>query len=322
MASDAATVSSDTIEQPALLGDLERAMKRFMLRELPIDRSCTLRELDVRGLQSIYATWRGRVPVVMPRRVHISDELMRNEDRQEYADGLAAVVREIAFGEDLRPRLSTAIEHAYELKPPPYLAPRLSGQQHDRLLADWGIHHLHLSTKSHHRRPEFLARTRQVLFVAFVGLDAYLIDLRPHESAGANWSELAILEIVVRNWPDAGILLSSVWATGLSGGNWSDADRRRLREHGVATGMVEIDGRVWSAGGQSLAGQPLKVGQHCMRTSWFLSGYEPSEDQLLGELGGMAEKHGVPDDWRALMDGDEYGFFSDGLFVKYGSLLP
>lgn len=305
-----------------LLEDLKRAMRRHMLAALPVDPTCTLRDLELRTLHSIYATWRGRVPATVSRTAHLSAELLANPERAHYADGLAAVLREIAQGEDLRPRMSTAIDHAYALEPPPMLARRRSGRQYDRLLADWGIHHLHLSSTPHPLRTEFTGRTEHVLFVSFVGGDAFLIDLRSHESDGANWSELAILQTIVRNWPDVGILQSSDTALGLVGGNWSDEDRRELRQAGVSGGLVEIDGRVWWAGGQSVAGSPLRVERHCMATSWALSGHEPTEDEVRAQLRAMAKKHDVPDEWRAHLGGDDYGFVSGGLFVRFGALLP
>lgn len=209
--------------------------------------------------------------------------------------------------------MSTAIEHAY--------GPPSDRRSLDRLLADWGIHHLHLGTEPHPTRPGFLARTGLVLLVALLEADAYLIDLRPHERDGGNWAELEILRIVVRNWPDAGILRRSNWAVSLTQ-RWSDEERRELRLAGIAGGGVEIDGQVWWAGGQTLGGTPLSVARHCMATSWFLSGYEPTEDALRGELRAMAEKYRVPDEWHGYVDGDNYGFISGGVFVRYGSLVP
>lgn len=294
-----------------------------MLRELPVDPTATMRELDFRALHQDYATWKGRVPAARPRRVHVSPELLANPERLAYGDGLAAALREIANGDDLRPRMSTAIEHAYEPFVPPLLARRRPPERHvDRLLADWGLHHLHLGNQPHRKRREFIERSRHVLFVAFKMDDAYLVSVTEHESDGANWSALAILEVIVRNWPDEGILYASNFATGLVGGNWSDEDRQELRRAGVSTGAVEIDGRVWSAGGQGLTGVPVHVAQHCMGVSWQLSGYEPTEEQVREHLASAAERHGVPDDWRAITHGEEYGFYSESVFVPYGSLLP
>ena len=310
------------MDTPTIFENLRRAMRRHMLAALPADPACTLPDLDFDRLHATYATWRGRVPVTMARTVHISDELLANPARGRYADGLAAVVRDIAHGADLRPRMSTGIDHAYAFKPPRMLTRRHSGRHHDRLLADWGIHHLHLSNAPHRSRPEFVARTEHVLLAAFVRADAFLIDLRPHESDGANWSELAILETVVRNWPDAGILQSSDWLLGLSHGNWSDEDRRELRQASVSTGAVEIDGRVWLSNGQTLAGTPARVVRHAAATLAFLSGCAPTEEELRAQLRTMAQRHDVSNRWRGHVHGDDYGFGSGRLFVRFGSLLP
>lgn len=219
--------------------------------------------------------------------------------------------------------MSTAIDHAYELFVPPLLAQRRPRERHvDRLLADWGVHHLHLGLEPHRKRPEFVKRTPHVLFVVIKPHDAYLVNLAEHESDGANWSALTILEVIVRNWPDAGILYASDYATGLAHGNWSDEDRRELRRAGISTGAVEIDGRVWTAGGQGLTGVPMHVATHCMSVGWRLTGYDPTEDEVLEHLTSMAEHYGVANEWRAITQGEEYGFYSESVFVPYGSLLP
>lgn len=59
-----------------------------------------------------------------------------------------------------------------------------------------------------------------------------------------------------------------------------------------------------------------------MSVSWFLSGYEPTEQELSEQLTAKAAEQGVPDDWRGMVVDDDYGFFSSGVFVPYGSLLP
>lgn len=295
-----------------------------MIRELPTDPTATMRELDFRALHQVYATWRGRVPAPRPRRVHISRELLANPDRARYGDGLADMLREIANGDDLRPRMSTAIGGAYTPNVPPFLARRRHERHMDRLLADWGLHHLHLYSEAHRTRQGFLRRSSHVLFVAFLPDDAYLVDLALHESDGANWAALAILQLIVHNWPDAGVLMPSNYVTGLAHGNWSDEDRQELRAAGLAAGAVEIDGRLWVAGlgGQGLTGVPMPVAQHCMGVSWLLSGYQPTEQELSEQLTAMAAKHGVPDEWHGMVNGEDFGFFSSGVFVRYGSLLP
>jgi hypothetical protein len=301
------------------LPGLEVVMRRHILNALPVDRSATMRDLNFRSLLHVFAAWRSRVPPKGPRRVHVSAELLANPERAPFGDGLASVIREIALGDDLRPRMSLGIEHAYAPDVPPLLARRQGGRHLDALLDDWGIHHLHVYVEPHRSRPGFTRRSPYVLLVAFQPHDAYLIDLAGHESDGANWSALSILETVVRNWPKAGVVLP-VGALGLVGGNSSDEDRRLLRTFGVR-GPVEIDGGVWMPG-IGLGGTWESVSRHAMDTTWFLSGHQPTEEDVRAGLSEMAAKHGVPDTWQGHVDGDDFGFFGGGVFVRYGSLLP
>ncbi len=322
-----ALIDPDLDSEPGpLLLALKAACRRHMMRELPVDPTAVISELDFRSLHQDYATWKARVPQARPRRVHVSREMLANPARMGYGEGLAAVLREIANGNDLRPRMSTAVEHAYAPWIPPSIfarrRPRPDERHIDRLLADWGLHHLHLKNAPHPTCAGFVDRSRQVLFVAFMPEDAYLVDVAAHESHGANWSALALLEVVVRNWPDAGILTPMNFVTSLVGGNWSDEDRKKLRRAGVSSSAVEIDGRVWSAGGQGLTGVPMRVMQHCMGVTWALAGFEPTEDQIRTDLAAMAIKHSLRDQWQAITHGEEFGFYSDGVFVRYGSLLP
>lgn len=297
-----------------------------MMFALPLDPSFTMSELDFRSLHQVYATWRGRVPAAQPRNVHVSRELFNNPDRAHYSAGLSHVLREVAQGDSLRPRMSTLIEHAYTPRTHPLLTRKRHRRQPevDRLLGDWGLHHLHVYSEPHRSRPGFTRRSPHVLFAAFTSRDAYLIDLVAHETEGANWAALAILEVIVNNWPEAGILLPSLTALRLKDDNWSDEDRRNLRAAGIATGAVEIGGQVWAAGlgGQSLSGVPARVSQHCMHVRWQLMGYQPTEEEVRTELAAMASKHGVPNEWRGHVEGERFGYFSEGVFAEYGSLLP
>lgn len=66
----------------------------------------------------------------------------------------------------------------------------------------------------------------------------------------------------------------------------------------------------------------MHVMQHCMAVSWQLSGYAPTEEQVRDHLTSASRRHRVPDEWRAITHGEQYGFYSDGVFAPYGSLLP
>jgi hypothetical protein len=300
-----------------LADDLVKVMRYRMLTAMPPDPTGTVSKKDLWGLVATYATWRRRVPADRPRRVHVSPELLANPVLGQDQNGtkLLSLVREIADGVDLRPRMSIAVEDAYTLPVPAVLERRRDTRDMDRLLADWGVHHLHLNNvRGQH--PEFVKRSRHVLFAVFQPDDAYLIDLRDHErDGGDNWSALSILETIVRNWPDAGIMLRSSFATGLTQ-QWSDDDRRDLRRAGIAGGTAEIDGEVWTARsfGQTITGQPVVAQRHAMKVHWTIS-----------ELDVQAEiaPYALPREaWTAGVVGDEFGLLNGQTFHSLGSLLP
>lgn len=288
---------------------------------MPPDPTARASGISLHSLVLDYGTWRARFPEVIPRRVHISSECWQNPNRADYGDGLAATVKEIALGHDLSPRLSTGVLHTHELVAPLKLVSRPGRQRKDRdlLLSDWGIHHLHLGTERS-KHPAFVERKPHVLFVAFRGLDAYVIDLRAHEPED-NWAELRILEIAIRNWPDAEIVHRPQHVSGIVGGNVSDEDRRALREARVNTG-VESDGEVYMPLGQSLDGAPMLVTHHAMKVSWILRVLRDDPDEPTRTLNERAAEWGLdPGDWHPTVHADHFGFVNGGVFVPYGSLV-
>jgi hypothetical protein len=66
----------------------------------------------------------------------------------------------------------------------------------------------------------------------------------------------------------------------------------------------------------------MRIMQHCMAVSWQLSGYAPTEEQVREHLTSAAALNDIPDEWRAITHGNNYGFYGGGVFVRYGSLLP
>lgn len=191
--------------------DLERAIRAYVAERLPNGDSPELAEESWHGLLHLYAASRARYVPARPRRAHASAELLANPKLQEYRKGYDAVVRKIESGDDLTPHLSTAVSEAY-------LDGGSAREMHrrrdgDLLLADWGIHHLHLSDEL--RLNGFVRRTSDVLFAIFRPDDAYLVDIFAHP-AEANWAARRILEIVVRTWPDAELVWGGTFATGLT----------------------------------------------------------------------------------------------------------
>jgi hypothetical protein len=108
----------------------------------------------------------------------------------------------------------------------------------DQLLAEWGIHHLHLSDQI--SRDGFVKRTEDVLFAIFKDDAAYLIGIYGHPGAD-NWARQEIFAILVRNWPDRSLVAEMKGVIGLTQ-QYDDDDRAKLRKP-VSLGRWKWTGR-------------------------------------------------------------------------------
>ncbi len=237
-----------------LVDRLERINKRHIVRSMPQEAEPLLRGTSVHHHLVEYQTWRGRFIPPQPRRVHASKEL------QGKAINLASLRSKIEAGDDLARHLSARVHNPFKNTAPPALEHRTD---RDSLLADWGVHHLHVSARM---RKGGAARGDGVLLGVFKEDDAYLIDVIGHRD---NWAARQILSIVVHNWPSAGLMHESRWATAVSP-DWSDEDRRDLRNAGVASGLIQIDGKVYASAeiGQTTAGTPMPASRRANALLW------------------------------------------------------
>jgi hypothetical protein len=289
----------------ALVTSLETAIRDHCVTAMQAHR-----EDDVSGLSSFhlvaeYASWRARFPTDRRRTIHESDLMVGDDRRELYVEGLSAIYRDIREGHSLDRYLSSLVRFA---------------DGRDLLLAHAGIHHLHMSNGAgQHGR---VMRTPEVVFVAFQPTDAYVIGIWGHESDGANWSERAILETIIRNWPDAGILFRSGFATGLVT-DFGDAERQTLRRAGLNL-AIEVDGAVWSSLGATATGAPLVASRMGMKVHWDLHGLRQHGDSaVLADLQAATDHKPPPTDWTPVVHQEDYGFYSESaeLFVRYGSLV-
>ncbi len=308
-----------------LVDRLEEELRRHLLGELPADPSGELAAQDLRGLLIVHANWRARRVSPRPRCVHRSTELGMSPGGSEHRAAIGAIAADIEAGNDLNPRLSRRIDSAYVP-----VADRPSRSMPDRgdldlrhdldlLLADWGIHHFHLSTRMRGGRAR---RTRDLLFAAFRSADAYLIGVYPH----GDWAPIDAIRTVVRNWPDAGIVHGSRFVLGLAT-PVRDDDRLGMRAAGI-NAPIEIDGTVYLPPGLSGAGSPLGAADWANRVMDGLLDLRRSiadNPTHLREFlpGGGAACDSEPD-WQPLITQDQFGFVDrrSDIFLTCGSLPP
>jgi len=267
--------------------------------------------------QPDYRVWRGRFIQPLPRTVHCSEEFIKSPKRRAHFAALEVIETKTATGEDLNAHLSTRVSRPVggePSKPPSKRADR------DLLLAEWGIHHLHLSAEM--RKDGFTNRTRDVLFAAFREADAYLLGIFDHPQH-ENWAAEKIFAVMVRNWPDAGLVLGSDVVIGLSQ-EYSDEDRLQLRKAGMNSAL-KVDGKVYSpsGGGVALDGSPLLEVQAAQQLMWELSRWEEDFEKRLGEGDGVPQAaYWLPTIYASVPGFEEYaGFVNRSTFVPVGRLL-
>jgi hypothetical protein len=213
---------------------------------------------------------------------------------------------EIETGADLTPRLSKGIDVAYVPKDKRKTGGGLD-LDIDAMLAHDGLHHLHLGADDGGR---FVARTRDLLFVAFRDHDAYLIGVYPHGS----WGRREVLERIVRNWPQADLLAQAKGVIGVTR-EYSDEDRWSLMKAGVSV-AIEIDGKVYFALGQTTAGTPISVTQRVNAFMWELTYIrERGVEERLRARGADPGLY-----WTPTVRDDQVGLASLQGFVPFGGL--
>lgn len=236
------------LSNEGLVDDIEGTVRSHAIAKMPPDRTGELTSMPLRQLLGVYWTWRERFPAPRPRKVHRSRELAASQRAQQYSSELAELELKMTAGEDLTPHLSERVETAYMSEQQRSGAPRRRRDaDRDRMLAAWGIHHLHLS-----RAPGqggFNARGPDLLYAMFQPDDAYLLGIYTHN----DWARKELVEVIVRNWPDAGLFLKSKYVQGQTT-QFTDADRRALRRANINEVLFEVDGSFYGPAGLGLTG--------------------------------------------------------------------
>lgn len=222
----------------------EADVRAAVMEALPHDDRDTseLEALSASELLIRLWNWHSRLVVPRPRQVHWSRELLTNPLRSDERFGPAIddIVRRLEAGVSVGRYLTKSVGVGFVgLKAAAGLGAR---RDLDLMLSDWRIHHLHLSEKV---EPDgFASRTRELLFAHFQSDRAYLIDIHKH----GDWADESIIEVVARNWPDAGIVIKSSVGVRLINSS-SSAERRQLRQAGMTAAALEFGGHVWSPTG-------------------------------------------------------------------------
>lgn len=298
-----------------LVEDLEGLIRDYISAEMPTQPGY-LEGKSLVHLMIDYRVWRGRFVQPCPRKVHRSAEMNESPRSTEHAEALTEIEAKLVGGEDIEAHLS------FRIKDPLGDGGLPSDSLHKRrdrdlLLAEWGVHHLHLSTQPHHRKQGFVERTDEVLFAVFRESDAYLLGIYRHPEHD-NWAAEEIFAVMARNWPGAGLVHESRFATGLSQEH-SDDDRLELRNFGVNTGL-KIDGKVYSPGGfgMSLDGTPLLAVKEAQQVMWELDQCRKDPSQWLAGVKGVPKSA----EWRPHLHIPVPGFEEYAGFLAESTVVP
>jgi hypothetical protein len=297
-------VTIDAAVEP-LVDQLEQVIRDHALAEMPPDPSGEVAAMSFSDLLITFGVWRDRLVPRRPRRVHRSTDLNASTAAREHHTALTALVNKIKSGGDLTPHLSHRVETAHvpdvEAGDKLHLRP-----DRDLMLADWGIHHLHL----------YVPHGDELLFVKFRPNDAYLIGIYKH----GDWAERSVLKVMVRMWPDADLAPMTMSGVSLTQ-HFTDEEFRQMRNAGIAQG-VEIDGQV-TFGFQTTAGTPLDVSRRVMKLRAHLNSLRDHEDEWKADNARIVnERMGreITDPWEPAVHEELCGLARGGCFVALAPL--
>jgi hypothetical protein len=156
----------------------------------------------------------------------------------EHQNAIADIQLEITNGTNLNPRLSKLIK---------------DWEYVDRMLADFGIHHLHLGSRI--EADGFVTRGGPLLYARFDSDNAYLLAILGHNE----WTNQELIEIIHENWPET-IVHLKIPGLGLQF-EISEEDRKDLRKASINAPIELRDGTVYGSlgGGLSSDGTPTVI---------------------------------------------------------------
>jgi hypothetical protein len=121
------------------------------------------------------------------RTIKKSAEFIEEEKKlsSDHLGALKTIVGKLENADDLTPHLSKGV---------------LNSSAPDYLMADWRIHHIHISDTKKRPKQFFVDRSDLLAFVLIAPREAYFIRILPHDQKHL-WADKALLQTVQVNWP-------------------------------------------------------------------------------------------------------------------------
>lgn len=119
----------------------------------------------------------------------------------------------------------------------------------DGLLAEWGVHHFHLSAEPDLNDPRYVKRGGPLVFALVDDCAFYAINVYQH----GDWERLSIVESLHRNWPE---VISKYRLRGVAPEELEEQKQRTLRKEGIHAALRTADGTVYGSIGGRLVSCP------------------------------------------------------------------
>ena len=223
-----------------LFADLKRIVEQ-QLNALGVTFSAGA---DVQQLMLLALNHELKTVSQQPRRVHRSKEFTAKQAGLEATQQQAVsdILAKFEKGDDVNGHLSKSSAKPAET---------------DALLADWKIHHLHISNHKDKPSDMFFARTGPVMFAHVAPNDVYFIGIYPHgKGYPETWTRQTLLKIIDENWPHLLDHCRIKGTTGLSF-NPTDMDLKAVRgAHGNSIVQIGNSFIAPPGGGLAMDGTP------------------------------------------------------------------
>lgn len=191
-----------------------------------------------------------------PREVHKSSRFPIDDLPSEIQEALSLIEEHFASGNDVNPYLSKGTINNDVANPK-------RQNRTDGLWADWGIHHLHLTTEPLTEGQRFSKRSSWLLFVRVYDDAVAFIDVRNHDEEFL-WTQDELLTTFISSWPEQAKPFH-ITMMEIEPREQTPETLWMLRSAGVVV-PIEHDGNFYfgPGGGITTAATSMKVSAACM----------------------------------------------------------